>query len=63
MSLVFYDKKGKPIAYCDDGETIYLLTGRPICYITSDAVFSFEGKHLGWFENGWIANNVEANLS
>lgn len=52
--MTFYNKNGEPIAYAEDGEHIYLFTGEPVAYFHGDAVYGFNGKHLGWFENGWI---------
>ena len=52
MSLDFYDAKGRPYAYCDDGESIYTFAGRPIAYIDGDSIFAFSGRHIGYFEEG-----------
>ena len=52
--LTFYDKMGKPIAYTEDGEHIYLFTGKPVAYIYENTVYGFNGHQFGWFENGWI---------
>lgn len=52
--MTFYDTNGKPIAYSKDGKHIYLFTGEPVAYFFRDTVYSFDGRHLGWFENGWI---------
>ena len=52
--LTFYDKNGKPIAYTEDGEHIYLFTGKPVAYIYQNTVYGFNGHQFGWFENGWI---------
>ncbi len=52
--MTFYDYRGVPVAYTEDNETIYLFTGEPVAYFYENAVYSFSGVHLGWFENGWI---------
>ena len=52
--MTFYDRNGKPIAYTEDSIHIYLYSGKPVAYIDNDAVYGFNGKHMGWFENGWI---------
>ena len=52
--MTFYDYHGTPIAYTEDNETIYLFTGEPVAYFYENAVYSFSGVHLGWFEDGWI---------
>ena len=54
MTMDFYDRSGAPIAYSDDGEHIYLFSGRPVAYLSRTAVYTFGGMHIGWFENGWI---------
>ena len=28
--MTFYDLHGKPLAYCEDGENIYLFSGVPV---------------------------------
>lgn len=52
--MVFYDCHGKPTAYTEDGTHIYLFTGEPVAYLDGDTVYGFNGKHLGWFSDGWI---------
>jgi len=55
--LTFYDSSGNPIVYTEDSEHIYLFSGEPVAYIYSGSVYSFSGRHLGRFENGWIRDN------
>lgn len=52
--MVFYDQHGRPVAYSEDSLHIYLFTGEPVAYLDGNAVYGFNGKHFGWFENGWI---------
>lgn len=52
--MVFYDCHGQPTAYTENGIDIYLFTGEPVAYLDRDAVYGFNGKHLGWFDNGWM---------
>ncbi|MBD5458707.1 MAG: hypothetical protein HDR27_09085 [Lachnospiraceae bacterium] len=52
--MKFYDSRGNPIAYTQDGEYIYLSNGNPAAYISGNKVYGLNGHHLGWFENGWI---------
>jgi len=54
MSLDFFDRSGAAVAYSDDGEHIYLYSGKPVAYLSDDAVYSFSGKHIGWFEDGCL---------
>ncbi len=58
--IIFYNMYGKPIAYVEDDETIFLFNGKAVAYIYDNSVYSFNGCFLGWFENGWIiARNGE----
>lgn len=51
----FYDSTGKPIAYLSDDNThIYLFNGKAVAYLYDEAVYSYNGKQLGWFEEGWV---------
>lgn len=52
--MVFYDCNGTPVAYTEDGTHVYLFTGEPVSYFEQDAVYGYNGKQLGWFNNGWI---------
>lgn len=54
MALDLYSHSGEPIAYTEDGQHIYLFSGAPVAYLDGDAVYSFSGNHIGWFEDGWI---------
>ena len=49
-----YEPKGKPVAYIsqDNSNTIYLWTGEPVAYLSDENIYGFNGKHLGWFEQG-----------
>ena len=53
----FYDHDGQPIAYTQDRVHIYTFSGDPVAYLDGDSVYSFSGKHLGWFVDGWIRDN------
>lgn len=52
--MVFYDNHGRPTAYTEDDEHIYLFTGEPVAYLCEDAVYGYNGKHFGWFLGGWV---------
>jgi hypothetical protein len=58
--VTLFDSQGNPVAYIagDDGRTIYLWKGQPVAYLTASglntAVYGFNGRHLGWFEDGVI---------
>ncbi len=57
MILTFYNFEGRPVAYTEDGMHIYLFSGDPVAYLYDMSIYSFSGKHLGWFKNGWIRDN------
>lgn len=50
--MKFYDRFGTPVAYNDNG--IYSYAGKPLAYIDGNAVYSYNGVQLGWYEQGWI---------
>ena len=52
--MVLFDRNGRPKAFCDDGTHIFLFSGEPVAYFYGDAVYTFKGKQLGWFEAGWV---------
>lgn len=51
-----FDSRGVPIAYIDydDDLIIYAFSGTPLAYLNENNVYGFNGKHLGWFENGFL---------
>lgn len=57
MSDTFYTKSGSPVAYIEDGCHIFLFTGECVGYIFEDSIFSFDGRHLGFFRDGWVRDN------
>ena len=52
--MEFFDRSGNATCYCPDGENLYLWTGKPVGYLHDDRIYSFGGKLLGWFSNGWL---------
>ncbi len=54
-----YSKNGEALAYIDldDDFIIYMWNGTPVAYIDEDSIYGFNGKHLGWFQNGIIWDN------
>lgn len=52
--MVFYDNHGHPTAYTEDDIHIYLFTGEPVAYLHEDAVYGYNGRQFGWFQDGWI---------
>jgi 4-fold beta flower protein len=54
--ISLYDQEGEAVAYIDTNSdaTIYLWSGEPVAYLNGEDVYGFNGKHLGWFEEGII---------
>ena len=52
------NRGGTAVAYIDaeDGSTIYLWGGVPVAYLEGETIFGFNGRHLGWFEDGIVRN-------
>ncbi|MDP2721159.1 MAG: hypothetical protein Q8O72_00260 [Bacteroidales bacterium] len=61
--MTFYNQNGNAVAYIDDdNETIFLWDGTPVAYLDKENIYGFNGKHLGWFEDGIVWNhNGEKN--
>ena len=63
QEISLFDKDGDAVAYIDtdDDLTIYLWTGKPVCYLYSSSgkyhVYGFNGSHLGWFIDGVIRDH------
>ena len=57
MWFDFYDRHGRPYAYADDGVHIYKYSGKPIAYIAGQSVYSYPGRHVGFFEDGMILDH------
>ena len=54
--IEFFDREGRASAFCDDGRVLYHWDGRPAAIIDDDKVFSYSGRFLGWFSDGWISD-------
>jgi hypothetical protein len=56
--LVFFDSHGAAVAYKDEGDdVIFLWDGRPVAILDEESVFFFDGRHAGWFFDGWIRDH------
>jgi len=51
-----FDRHGSARAYIamDDDATVYLYDGAPMAYLVGENVYGFNGKHLGWYVNGFM---------
>lgn len=54
MSITFYDRNGAAVAYSDDDVHVFLFGGEPIAYLDAEALYSYRGELMGWFEDGWL---------
>ncbi|MHA2050779.1 MAG: 4-fold beta flower protein [Promethearchaeota archaeon] len=57
MPYTFYNKKGIPTAYTEDGCHIFLFNGKSFAYIFGSSIYNYHGKHLGFIQEGWIRDN------
>jgi len=57
--ITLFDSKGNPVAYFDtaDEHTIYLWNGDPVAYLDGVSIYGFNGKHLGWFQDGIVLDH------
>ena len=61
--IELWDATGRPVAYIDeDGESVYLWNGTPVAFVSDDAVHSYRGRFLGWFDDGWIRESVPKEM-
>lgn len=45
---------GDVVCYLVDGRYLYLWDGRPVAYVAEGRVYAYDGRQLGWLENGWL---------
>ncbi len=50
----FYSMTGDVVCHLHTDQNFYLWNGKPVAYVAEDRVFGFNGRQLGWFENGWF---------
>ena len=49
------NKKGKANFFLDSDKIhIYSWEGEPVAFVEKGAVFTFDKKHLGFYEEGWL---------
>lgn len=62
QQTTLFDSKGEAIAYIDYDEeaTIFMWDGTPVAFLENEGslncIFGFNGKFMGWYENGIIYN-------
>lgn len=52
--LNFYNENGKPIVYTDDNVHLFSFSGKPVAYFSGNLIYTFDGRHIGFFIDGWI---------
>jgi hypothetical protein len=58
MLNIFYDRSGHPSVYSEDGVHLFTFSGSAVGYIEKDSVYAYNGRHLGWIEDGWIRDHA-----
>jgi hypothetical protein len=54
--ITIFDHHGEAVAYVDTNEqaTVFMWSGLPVAYISGNNIYGFNGKHLGWINQGII---------
>lgn len=54
--VALFEPSGEPTVYiaADEDLTIYSWDGQPLAYLNKEHIYGFNGKHLGWFEEGIV---------
>jgi len=55
--VAFYNNEGRPIAWIGDNRdypSIFLFNGNPVAWMADDGIYSYAGKYLGWYQDGWV---------
>ena len=58
--LVFFDSQGQVVALkADDDDVVFRWNGTPVAILDDEfvSVYGFDGRHLGWFGDGWIRDH------
>lgn len=53
-----YDRFGNPVAYFLLSGEIYSIDGRPLAYLVGFYVYSYTGRFIGFFINGWLVDKM-----
>ena len=55
MAIDLWDMHGQAVAYIDDDkQSIYMWDGTPVAWLWGTGIYTYRGKLLGWFFDGWI---------
>lgn len=52
--VTIFDHQGEAVAYVDtdDDATIFMWSGLPVAYVNGTNIYGFNGRHLGWINQG-----------
>lgn len=54
MAEPIFDRRAKLVAWFSDDGVIYSLKNQPIAHVANFAVFTYESRHLGYFDRGFF---------
>jgi len=54
----FYDKRGKPVLFSPDDQTIYKWNGMPYGFLVGNLVYNFAGEMIARFDHGWLRDKM-----
>lgn len=54
--IEFFDRAGGEAAFCHDGQSLYLWSGKAAAFIHDDKVYAYDGRFIGWADRGWISD-------
>lgn len=54
--LNLYDKTGGALVYLNNDNYIYQYDGTPVASVLDNAVYDLQGRHVGWFFDGWVTD-------
>jgi hypothetical protein len=58
MSMTFYDRTGRAVAYAEDDVHLFLYSGQPAAYIIDGSVYAYSGRHLGTVRSGRLRDHA-----
>lgn len=55
-----YNRSGRVYAWLDDRGRIISLRGKHLAFIHDNSVYSWRGRHIGWWRDGHIRDSAGA---
>lgn len=56
QDLNLFDRQGRPTWFVDSKSIIFSFEGIPLGYLKQEAVYTFDGYHVGWVVKGWLTD-------